>query len=86
MEYWLIGSCEGPPSVIAAEAPRDEKGQRIHSRKPEAAYQLIERRTTGRRLEMFARVARPGWDAWGNQAPAIDLPDSTDAAEGAAAP
>lgn len=73
------------PSVIAAEAPRDDKGQRIHSRKPEASYQLIERRTTGRRLEMFARVARPGWDAWGNQAPPADATTTT-AAEGAAAP
>lgn len=57
------------PSVIAAEAPRGENCQRIHSRKPEASYRLIERRTTGRRIEMFARVRRPGWDAWGNQLP-----------------
>jgi N6-adenosine-specific RNA methylase IME4 len=25
------------------------------------------------RLEMFARVARPGLDVWGNEAPANDL-------------
>ena len=50
------------------------------------AAELIERRTTGRRLEMFARVARPGWDAWGNQAPAPLAPPSDTAAEEAATP
>jgi N6-adenosine-specific RNA methylase IME4 len=38
-----------------------------HSQKPEAAYSLIEQRTTGPRLEMFARASREGWDSWGNQ-------------------
>ena len=39
-----------------------------HSKKPPAYYKLIERRTKGPRLEMFARNSRPGWDAWGNEA------------------
>lgn len=58
------------PSWFLADAPRGEDGQRIHSRKPERSYEIIETRSQGPRLEMFARVARPGWDAWGNQAPA----------------
>lgn len=57
------------PSVILAPVPRAEGGQRIHSRKPPEAYDLIERRSKGPRLEMFARVTRPGRDVWGNQAP-----------------
>jgi N6-adenosine-specific RNA methylase IME4 len=64
------------PSVIVARTPRytaiDERrvaGGRIHSRKPDAAYELVERRTVGARLEMFSRVARPGWDLWGREAP-----------------
>lgn len=38
-----------------------------HSAKPDAFAELVERVTTGRRLELFARTARPGWSAWGNQ-------------------
>lgn len=56
------------PSVIVARTPR-ENGKRIHSRKPDEVYRLVERRTVGARLDMFSRVARPGWDVWGNEAP-----------------
>lgn len=50
------------PSVIYA--PRTK-----HSRKPPEAYELIEARSEGERLEMFAREARAGWDVWGDEAP-----------------
>lgn len=39
----------------------------VHSRKPEIAYEIIERMYDGPRLELFARVARPGWTVWGNE-------------------
>jgi N6-adenosine-specific RNA methylase IME4 len=53
-----------PPSVIMA--PRRE-----HSRKPDEAYELIERMYPELpKIELFARSARKGWAAWGNQAPA----------------
>mgnify|MGYP003627967770 CR=1 FL=1 len=48
-------------SVIVAPVGR-------HSAKPDAFYDLAEARSTGPRLEMFARTPRPGWDAWGNDA------------------
>ena len=32
------------------------------------AFALIEARSAGPRLELFARGARDGWTAWGNQA------------------
>jgi N6-adenosine-specific RNA methylase IME4 len=52
-----------PPSVITA--PRRE-----HSRKPDEAYEIIERMYPGLpKIELFARARRPGWDCWGNQAP-----------------
>lgn len=52
-----------PASVI--EAPRGR-----HSEKPAIAYELIERMyPAARRVELFARTARPGWDCWGNEAP-----------------
>jgi N6-adenosine-specific RNA methylase IME4 len=55
-------------SVI--RAPRRE-----HSRKPDEAYELIERMYPDLpKIELFARSARPGWDRHGNEAPppAID--------------
>ena len=52
-----------PPSVI--HAPRRE-----HSRKPDEAYALIEQMYPELpKIELFARQARPRWEAWGNEAP-----------------
>ena len=39
--------------------------KREHSRKPD---ELIEACSPGPRLQLFARGARPGWTAWGDQA------------------
>jgi N6-adenosine-specific RNA methylase IME4 len=39
-----------------------------HSKKPEIAYQIIERLyPETNRLELFARQKRSGWDVWGNE-------------------
>ena len=38
-----------------------------HSQKPSALQEMIEDRWAGPYLELFARTARPGWDAWGNE-------------------
>lgn len=48
------------PSVIVA--PRGQ-----HSRKPEAFYDLVERRSCQPYLECFARRGREGWQSWGNE-------------------
>lgn len=40
----------------------------IHSRKPEISYKIIERLYPDtRKLELFARRPRTGWDVWGNE-------------------
>lgn len=39
---------------------------RKHSQKPECSYELIESVSPAPRLEMFARVERPGWTTIGN--------------------
>lgn len=59
------------PSVFYARTRAG--GDRIHSRKPDKAYRIIEARTVAeRRLDMFARVPRgPTWDLWGDEAPAL---------------
>ena len=40
---------------------------REHSRKPDAIYDRAMALCDGPYLEMFARAARPGWTAWGNE-------------------
>lgn len=51
-----------------------ETRKREHSRKPDEQYDLIESCSPGPYLEMFARYARPGWSAWGNEADAAVEP------------
>ena len=38
-----------------------------HSEKPDEFYRLVESVSPGPYLEMFARVRRPGWDAFGDE-------------------
>jgi len=38
-----------------------------HSKKPQEIHELVEQASPGLWLEIFARTARPGWLAWGNQ-------------------
>lgn len=44
-----------------------ETRKREHSRKPDEQYDLIEACSPGAYLELFARHARPGWTAWGDE-------------------
>ena len=41
--------------------------RREHSRKPEQFYQLVEKRSQGPYLELYARKERKGWTACGNE-------------------
>lgn len=45
---------------------------REHSRKPPLIHEMIERATTGARLEMFARESREGWTSWGLESEKFD--------------
>ena len=40
-----------------------------HSEKPERFYEIIEEMYQGKKIELFARVKREGWDTWGLEAP-----------------
>jgi N6-adenosine-specific RNA methylase IME4 len=56
------------PSVIEADSGR-------HSAKPDRFYELIEQYFPNlAKIELNARKARKGWDAWGLEAPAAPLP------------
>lgn len=50
---------------IGERAPSSKRKR--HSEKPHEAYELIEARSRGTYLEMFARAERPGWTVWGNE-------------------
>lgn len=44
-----------------------------HSKKPEIAYQIIERLYPNlQKIELFARSRRDGWDSWGNEIKTTD--------------
>ena len=47
--------------------------KREDSRKPDACYDGSEACSPGPRLELFARGAREGWTAWGNQADEYEI-------------
>ena len=48
-----------------------------HSRKPLDFYEMVESRSWGPYLEMFARAQRSGWTTWGDQARDIKIaPDA----------
>lgn len=66
-ELLLIGTRNGNAhplerlqSVVECPASR-------HSRKPDVFRQEIERCHEGKRIELFAREAFKGWEAWGNE-------------------
>jgi N6-adenosine-specific RNA methylase IME4 len=80
MGFWTRANPEqcllatrGSPRRLAGDVPRlIVSPRREHSRKPDEAYDRIERLAPGPYLEMFARSTRPGWDAWGMQAGMLD--------------
>ena len=78
--YRARSSCEpfllcvmGEPDTSRAERNLIEGEAREHSRKPENAYAWCERYLPGaRRLELFSRTSREGWDTWGYEAGKFD--------------
>lgn len=45
---------------------------RQHSRKPDEAYDRVQRYCAGPYLELFSREHRPGWTTWGNETGKFD--------------
>lgn len=56
------------PTVLHTNIPKK------HSEKPEEFYELIESISDDKKLELFAREKKEGWDVWGNEVDSdIDL-------------
>ena len=78
--YRMRSACEpfliaiaGSPVTSRSERNFVDDFAREHSRKPEKAYELCERLMHGaRRVELFSRTSRPGWDTWGLEAGKFD--------------
>lgn len=60
---------EAMAQVVALPRPNN-----VHSRKPEECRNNIDQLygPSTKKIELFARTAHPGWDAWGNQVPLGD--------------
>ncbi len=77
MGFWFRGEIE--PLLIGIKGDVRPFGLQIsnlieappreHSRKPDEVYTIIESLGFKRKIEMFARERRQGWDTWGNQVP-----------------
>lgn len=67
VEFCLVGIIGTPVWDNTTERDIIRETRRQHSRKPDAFYSLVEKITTGRRLDYFSREQRPGWDNYGNE-------------------
>lgn len=71
-EPFLLG-ITGAPASSKRERNVIEGLRREHSRKPEEAFAWCERfMPDARRVELFSRQSRPGWDTWGYEAGKFD--------------
>lgn len=62
-------SARNIPSVFSAPMPVDARGRLIHSAKPRAIFEIVERMYEGPYVELFARRHVPGWTCIGNELP-----------------
>lgn len=73
---YRLRSCHEPFLIATIGNPKTPRNipsafdalAREHSRKPDEAYRLAELMVpNGRRLELFSRTRRPGWDVFGDE-------------------
>jgi N6-adenosine-specific RNA methylase IME4 len=73
---WWVRGCSEPILIAKRGQAKHPKVPHVgllserfaHSRKPDSVHELAEQHP-GPYLELFARRARKGWDAWGNELP-----------------
>lgn len=59
------GSCTPDNVKLFDSVQSIEKTE--HSKKPDEFYEIIETLYYGKKIELFARDKRDGWDSWGNE-------------------
>lgn len=71
-EPFIVGTI-GAPKTARTVRGVIHGARREHSRKPEEAYRAaVELMPLARRLDLFSRQRRPGWDAFGNEVERFD--------------
>lgn len=79
-EPFLIGTVGKPQTARNVRSVVDGP-VREHSRKPEESFDAAVRlMPKARRVELFSRQSRAGWDTWGNESEKFDNTDSRGAA------
>jgi N6-adenosine-specific RNA methylase IME4 len=68
-EHCLLAARGHPTITITGQTTLLHGPVREHSRKPDEFFALVEALCPGSKVELFAREARPGWQAWGAEAP-----------------
>lgn len=71
-EILLVGSCGNAKCPPPSRRPHGGmyEARTKHSKKPICAYERIEfMYPEARKIELFARAPREGWDSWGNEIP-----------------
>lgn len=65
----VLIATRGDPVINGKSIPNHfTEARREHSRKPDVAYELAEKMMPrARRVSLFERPVRAGWDAWGDQ-------------------
>ena len=64
---FIILAVRGHPRVDLTDQPTIIRApRRQHSRKPDEIYEMVESLCIGRRLDVFSRERREGWEQFGN--------------------
>lgn len=73
-ELLLIGTRDNTPHPkYRPDSCFIQKRPQRHSQKPNRAYEIIERMYPGKKIELFARTQRDGWEVWGNEIRSLAL-------------
>lgn len=77
MGYWFRGQHElllvatkgnfSPPTPENRNSSIYNEDRQRHSQKPDFYYDWIDKSFEGQKIELFARIKRHGWEAWGNE-------------------
>lgn len=66
-EFFLLGTRGAPKNRVRNVRNLIVAPVQEHSRKPDAAHEMMERMFAGPYAELFARRHRRGWDCWGDE-------------------
>lgn len=66
-EFCLLGIKGKPEWDLVNERDIINSKRREHSRKPNEFYNMVEKLSSGRKIDIFGREKRDGWDSYGNE-------------------